>query len=278
VDQRTAAILAVVRGLAVHELTATMRTPQREAVRSFAGAALADYAVAAGLLDARPTTDELASGCLRATAADGQRVAVALAELWPALTRKTLLLAHQQDGAPVRDGVRLVVTGDHLSGRSLGGVVSIERGDARSGAASAGSDGLTLLGRLDRPTTIARPALASRAVIDVHTHDIAGHGGQPLPPHHFRGPRVYELLAAAGLRLDPAVHEDVLGHVIVATGADGRSAVIAAGELEPRFMNGDAIVATEVDGVATEPRLVVPFDRTPARWIKQLVSLEFRDA
>lgn len=106
-------------------------------------------------------------------------------------------------------------------------------------------------------------------------------GGQLVPPRNYSGVRLYSLLEAAGIQSDPAVNEDFMNKVVVATSADGHAVVIAGGEIQPRFMNGDVIIATHQDG---EPlpagdgfRLIVPFDRKPGRWAKDLVSIELRE-
>lgn len=283
-DERTTAMLEVLRGLPAHTLTATMRNPRSEAERTFTGARLFDYAAATGLT--RVGGEGLTDGYLLVTAADGQRVAIALAELWPSMASKPLLLAYEQDGAPVRDGVRLVVTGDHLSGRSLGGVVAIEgRRAAPASGVDVPSGGLALGGLLERPGVLDAAALGAQATFAVETAPMTGHGGEAIAPRRYLGARLYDLLDGAGIRLDPAVHEDFLSKVVVATTVDGRAVVIAGGEIEPRFMAGDVVVATgrsngspAVDGASgAELRLVVPFDLKPGRWAKQLVSIELRE-
>ncbi|MSQ36070.1 MAG: hypothetical protein EXR63_02855 [Dehalococcoidia bacterium] len=263
-----------------------MRNPRSAAERTFTGGTLFDYAVAAGLVPSRMGGGGLADGYVLATAADGQRVVVALAELWPSMASKPVLLAYEQDGAPVRDGVRLIVTGDQLSGRSLGGVVALElrRAQPASGAVVQ-AGGLALGGLIERPGVVDAAALGAQATVEVETAAATGHGGAAIAPRRYRGARLYDLLDGAGIRLDAAVNEDFLSKVAVATTADGRAVVIAGGEIEPRFMAGDVIIATErsdaspaVDGSAEAGlRLVVPFDRKPGRWAKQLVSIELRE-
>ncbi|MFA7296364.1 MAG: hypothetical protein WC211_04145 [Dehalococcoidia bacterium] len=276
-DERSAAILDAMRGLPATEFTATMRNPKSSADRTFRGPTLHDYVVATGLVPAKPE-GRLADSYLLVTAEDGARSAVALAEVWPSTTDKQSILASEQDGEPIRNGVRLVLTGDWLAGRSIGGVVSVEAQTVAP--ASAPATGLELAGVLDRTGPVDLAALPAEAYIEVTTVEAAGHHGEVIAPRRYGGVRLYALLEHAGIRLDPDQHEDFLGKVIVASSADGRVAVIAGGEIEPRFQNGDVILATTQDGLPIEDgsRLIVPFDRRPGRWAKRITRIELRQA
>lgn len=277
-DDRSAAILDVIRGLPAVTLSATMRNPKSSADRTFRGPTLYDYAVATGLFPAKLGGGKLANSYFLVTAEDGARSAVALAEVWPNAAAKQVILAHEQDGEPIRNGVRLVLTGDWLAGRSIGGVVSIEAKSVE--ATPVPGDGLQLAGLLDRPGAVDLATVPADASIDVTTVAASGHGGAPIDPRRYGGVRLYALLERAGIRLDPDQHEDFLGKVVVVSSRDGHAVVIAGGEIEPRFQNGDVILATSHDGVAIEDglRLVVPFDRKPGRWAKDIVRVELRQA
>lgn len=277
-DERSAAILDGIRGLPAITFTATMRNPRSSADRTFHGPTLYDYAVATGLFPAKLGGGKLANSYFVVTAEDGARSAVALAEVWPNAAAKQVILAYEQDGEPIRNGVRLVLTGDWLAGRSIGGVVSIEAKSVE--AAPAAGDGLELAGLLDRPGPVDLASLPAEAHIEVTTVAASGHGGAPIDPRRYGGVRLYALLEQAGICLDPDQHEDFLGKVVVASSADGHAVVIAGGEIEPRFQNGDVILATTQDGVPIEdgPRLIVPFDRKPGRWAKRITRIELRQA
>jgi DMSO/TMAO reductase YedYZ molybdopterin-dependent catalytic subunit len=200
--------------------------------------------------------------------------------VWPEITSKDVMLAYEQDGEAIRNGVRLVLTGDGLAFRSLGGVVSIEPRAVEPVAPATGG-GVELRGLLDRPGVIDAAVLAAFEPIEVTTVDATGHGGQSVPPRNYAGVRLYALLEAAGIRSNPEVNEDFMNKVIVATSTDGHAVVIAGGEIEPRFQNGDVILATQHEGSALPVdeglRLIVPFDRKPGRWAKDLVSIELRE-
>lgn len=286
-NEQTTTLLSALRDLPPRDLAATMRNPRSSADRTFRGPTLHDYAVATGLLPEKLGGGNLADGYFLVTAEDGMRVTVALAEVWPNMTSKDVILATEQDGEPVRNGVRLVLTGDGLAGRSIGGVVSIEakRAAADPGAAARAGDGVVLGGLLERTGPLDLAAVPAEAMRDVTTVATAGHAGVAITPRRYGGAHIYSLLARAGIRLDPKWHEDFLSKVIVATSADGNVVVLAGGELEPRFMDGPAILATTREGAPLADdasdeggvRLVVPWDRKPGRWSKRIVSLELRE-
>lgn len=278
-DDRSSAILDVIRDLPPVEITATMRNPNSSADRTFRGARLFDYAVATKLFAAKLGGGKLPNSYFLVTAEDGARSAIALAEAWPNASDKDVILAYEQDGQPIRNGVRLVITGDHLAGRSIGGVVSI---DAQVMHAAPAGEGLELAGLLDRPGAVDLASLPPEAHVEVTTVAATGHGGQHIEPRRYGGIRLYALLEQAGIQLDPDQHEDFLGKVVVASSRDGHAVVIAGGEIEPRFMDGDVIIATSRDGQPIEDdggvRLMVPFDRKPGRWAKGITHIELRQA
>lgn len=125
-------------------------------------------------------------------------------------------------------------------------------------------------------------ALPADAYTEVTTVAAVGHGGTSIDPRTYGGYRLYSILEQAGIQIDEAQHEDFVGKVVVASSTDGHSVVIAGGEIEPRFMNGDAIIATTRDGQPIEDeggvRLMVPYDKKPGRWAKFISRLELRRA
>ena len=74
-----------------------------------------------------------------------------------------------------------------------------------------------------------------------------------------------------------------LSGYIVATGSDGYVAVIALAEAGPSFHSGEVIVADTMNGQALDEKsgpfkLVVTEDKRPARWVRNLVSIELKSA
>ena len=85
------------------------------------------------------------------------------------------------------------------------------------------------------------------------------------------------LNTTVGLSTDPAVKNDVLGMVVVATGSDGYKAAFSLGELDPLFGNQPELIAFDMDGGGLGAdgfaRLVVPGDGKHGRDVANLVSL-----
>ncbi len=282
-DARTEALLRALAPLPVETVTTTMRSPRGAAERTFRGTALLRYAVLTGVVSDQQISSALVSGYFVVTAADGVRVTVSVAEARVHGAGR-VLLATEQDGEPLEVGVRLVVPdAPGLAGRSLTGVVDVEFHDLAADevpVAATPSAMIALAGLLDRPGTVDTAAFVDAELVDVVTEDVAGHGSR-VASRAYAGVRVYDLLDAAGIRLDPAVHEDFLSKIVVARGADGYPVVIAGGEIEPRFRATSMIAATRRDGAPLGDegpvRLVVPGDGGPGRWVRGLVSLELRE-
>ncbi|MEX5219213.1 MAG: molybdopterin-dependent oxidoreductase [Nitrospira sp.] len=98
----------------------------------------------------------------------------------------------------------------------------------------------------------------------------------------FTGVPLWTLLSNAGLITDPNVRNDLLGKYLVATGSDGYKAVIALGEIAPRFGNQNTLVAYSFNGQGLGndgfARLVLPGDAFGGRYVSNLIGLEVFDA
>ena len=274
--------LAFVRSLTPQTVETRLRSPRGVAEYLFTGPTLYDYAVAAGMLSEQGA---LASQYFVAGAEDGFTVTVAMAEVAPDYTSKRVVLAYEQNGEPIRAGVRLVVPGDDLGGRSVFGVANLDLRDVPSLPLSDAlhSDAIALTGDIERPGSFDAQGLNSRPLLDVEPAPSKGHGDLMRPRRRFSGPSLWDLLEGAGLRYDPALREPFLPKIIVASDAEGYAVVIAGGEIEPRFLAAPFIIATRdakgplgaSDGGL---RLIAPHDLAGARSVKAIASLEVRDA
>ncbi len=272
----------VVRSLQAQTVETRLRSPRGIAEYVFTGPSLYDYAVATGML---PVEGALASQYFVASAEDGFTVTVAMAEVAPDYTSKRVILAYEQNGEPIRAGVRLVVPGDDLGGRSVFGVSSLELRSVASVPLSDAlhSDAVTLSGDIERPGRLEAAALNTMPLLDVEPAPSKGHGDLMRPRRRFSGASMWELLDGAGLRYDPALREPFLPKIVVASDADGYAVVIAGGEIEPRFLAAPFIVATrDASGPLSASdgglRLIAPHDLAGARSVKAIASLAVRDA
>jgi DMSO/TMAO reductase YedYZ molybdopterin-dependent catalytic subunit len=284
VKRETQAILQTIHALPEHTITARLRSPRGSSTRTYKGALLYDYARAAGLV---PTRTALGFGnyYFVAEAEDGFRVSLAYFEVTPRATEKQVLLAYEQDGEPLRVGVRLIVPGDDLGGRSISAVTSVDlrRIDSVVGQARPSSTSIDLGGLLKRPAGLSLRDLTRFEAHEVETMPTPRHGGIIVAPRRYSGPLLWDILEDAGPIVDAAINEDILRKVVVVRSTDGHSAVVATGEIEPRFMAGQVIVATECEGeplADTEGhiRLVLPFDKLVGRMLKSVRSIDLIEA
>jgi hypothetical protein len=70
-----------------------------------------------------------------------------------------------------------------------------------------------------------------------------------------------------------------LTRYVVVTGADGYRVVFALAELDAAFTGRAVILADSRDGGALPPnaapfQLIVPGEKRPARWVRQVVAIE----
>lgn len=271
----------LLRSLPVHTLETRLRSPRGVREYTFRGALLYDYTVAAGMLTEGPSANQY----YRVRAGDGFVVAVAMAEVAPGYSDKQVLLAYEQDGEPIRAGVRLVVPGDDLGGRSVFGIESLEvrSVDVLPLSSVPPSTEVSVSGLVENAGTYDVERLKEFPATRVTPSPSKGHGDLMRPEREFTGVLLWSLLEDAGLTLDPAINEHVLRRIIVARDSEGYGVVIAAGEVEPRFQNAPFVVALsddsgglgELDGGL---RLTPPFDLAGARHVKGIASLEVRDA
>jgi hypothetical protein len=99
----------------------------------------------------------------------------------------------------------------------------------------------------------------------------------------YAGVRVADVLGKLGAPLGHDLRGVALSGYIVATGSDGYVAVIALAEADPTFHSGEVIVADTMNGAPLDAKsgpfkLVVTEDKRPARWVRNLVSIELKSA
>ena len=116
-------------------------------------------------------------------------------------------------------------------------------------------------------------ALAALPQVSVTVATEPGHGP---PQRNFTGPLLWTILEAAHLA-DAAKFRDQVRQTILATGADGYTALVALGEISPEFEGKQVILAARMDG---EPlgdghlRLIVAGDKRAGRGVHDVVRLQ----
>lgn len=140
------------------------------------------------------------------------------------------------------------------------------------------SSQFTLTGNIADPGTYTAATLAALPQSGVSATYTAG--GTPVTDS-YTGVSLWNLLmAAGGVVTNPAVKNDLLRNVVVATGTDGYTAVYALGEIAPTFGNRPYMIATGDTGGQLGPsgpdgfaRVVVPGDVAGGRYVSNLSGL-----
>jgi hypothetical protein len=108
-------------------------------------------------------------------------------------------------------------------------------------------------------------------------------GGSPVTDT-FTGPTVWNVLTASGgIVTNPAVKNDVLNKYVIATGTDGYTSVISAGDIAPQFGNKSNLVAIQ-DTAGTLPgssglaRVTAPGSVAGGQYVSNLATLTVASA
>lgn len=152
------------------------------------------------------------------------------------------------------------------------------RGPAEAQMAEDYSPAFTVEGLVAAPRTYTLEALRALPATEVWFQAV-----NELVPRVYRGVTLYDLLLDAEPLFDPARPSDPLNWYVVVSAGEGRSAVIAWGEIHPWFEEKPVLVAYERDGQLLPPqmgmaRLVVPFDRQAARGIANIRTISLQRA
>jgi hypothetical protein len=143
-------------------------------------------------------------------------------------------------------------------------------------SSAASKDTLTLTAAGHDPVTLSLSDLKALPHISVTVHNPHSNADET-----YSGIRLADLLKKVGAPLGPDLRGAALANYIVAAGSDGYKAVLALGELDPGFHPGEVIVADAMNGQPLDAhdgpfKLVVTEDKRPARWVRNLVSIELK--
>lgn len=143
---------------------------------------------------------------------------------------------------------------------------------------SAGAQGATLKisGAVERSFTLTASELSSlpRTSVTATAHGVTG---------TYEGVTVCELLTRAGIPSGEALRGTELAKTVIVAGADGYRAAFGIAEFDPGFTDRLAILAdwkdgTPLTGNAAPFQLILTGEKRPARWVRQVVSIEVRPA
>lgn len=218
-----------------------------------------------------------------ATGSDGYRAAFSLGELSPRFggVGEPQLVATGVNGGDLGpDGfARIAAVGDARGGRFVFNLDRIDVYDAAplppSGPGGT-SDAFSIGGEVATPTTVDRDALDALPPV---TRSVTYSSGGNSVTREFTGVSLWDLLLTAGPLTDPAIHNDILSKLVLVTGTDGYSVILALGELNPAFGDPDRLAMVAFadengdltgDGFA---RIVLPGDDAGGRFVSNLASM-----
>lgn len=108
--------------------------------------------------------------------------------------------------------------------------------------------------------------------------DVSFQTSKGIENGHYKGALLWSVLEAHGIK--GVGHNEHLGGTFVVEGSDGYRIAFSVGEIDPDFGAAPIIIAVEHDGRPLVPgegfRLVVPGDKRGARYVKEVVKIEFR--
>ena len=144
---------------------------------------------------------------------------------------------------------------------------------ASASVATAAPATIRLEGLVATPRTLTAAELAALPHREQTTIDKEG------KKHVYRGVALRDVLHLAGAPEGKAIHGEVLAEAVLATAADGYKAVFALPEIDADFSPQTILLADSRDGQPLPAhdgpyQLIVPLEKKPARWVRQLTGLK----
>ncbi|CAG1001303.1 hypothetical protein MYXO_03037 [Myxococcaceae bacterium] len=218
-----------------------------------------------------------------ATGTDGYKAAFSLGEINPAFGNQNDIIAYQLNGQDLTTSgfARIVAPGDIKAGRWVSNLSSLEVGHVAYTPGPGGtSTQFTVSGDVDTPITYTAANLPGS--LPTSTVTVSSTGGT-LPGTTFTGVSLLGLLNQSVISVDPAIKNDILRDIVIATGTDGYQVVFSMGELLTNFGNQPNLLAYAnapgsalgLDGFA---RTVVSNDLKGGRYASNLTALIVVDA
>ncbi|GAB3990185.1 hypothetical protein GCM10028807_16800 [Spirosoma daeguense] len=136
---------------------------------------------------------------------------------------------------------------------------------------------LSISGEVTKPLIWQAADLKAMAHTDVTAKERDG------KDHTYSGIPLVDLLKQAGATLGSELRGENLTKYVVVKAIDGYEIVFALPEIDPEFATRTIILADAVDGAPLAQgvgpyRVVVPGEKKPARWIREVKSIEVRFA
>ena len=159
-----------------------------------------------------------------------------------------------------------------VGGRPLSGQSGSDSPPAT--AAPAGAAPLRVEGDVPVPISLSRGDLLKLPRLDERVKD---RGGNDVV---YSGTPLAEVLRAAGMKFDPAAMpgRGADSSYVLVEAKDGYRVVFALSEVDPTLASQVVLLADTKDGQPLTPadgpwRIVVPADKRPARWVRQVTAI-----
>jgi molybdopterin-dependent oxidoreductase-like protein protein len=162
---------------------------------------------------------------------------------------------------------------------------SIDRGrtqdrSGEAGGANAQAEAsLDLRGDLTHPRRIEASELRQLPRVEARTSDPHDPGKEIV----YSGIPLFDVLKAGGLLLDSGMAgiRDTVAMTVLVAASDGYRAAFSLAELDPELTDRVILLADTKDGQPLSPRegpfrIVVPGDKRPARWVRQVNTVTVR--
>jgi hypothetical protein len=245
-----------------------------------------------GGIDTTTSKNDILSKYVIATGSDGYTSVYSLGEIDPNFGHQSILIASSdtagQLGPYGADGLsRVVVPGDIAGGRYVSDLVTLTVGSLpEPGPTGPGgiASSATLSGAVADPSVITPATLAALNKSQIMTETATYLQGATSVTDTYTGASLWHLIQDAGLLTNPAIKNDALNFIVVATGSDGYRAVFSLGEIDPAFGNQKDIVAYAdtggqlgAGGSDGALRIVVPGDIAGGRYVSNVTSLQVID-
>ena len=142
----------------------------------------------------------------------------------------------------------------------------------------SGQEAITLrvTGVVERELTLSVADLAAmpQQTVKASAHKQSGSYG---------GVSLSEILRRAGVPSGEAIRGREMAKFVVVKGSDGYAAVFALAELDAGFTDRVIVLADRMDGKPLPKefgpfQLIVPGEKRPSRWVRQVVAIEVRQA
>lgn len=136
---------------------------------------------------------------------------------------------------------------------------------------------ISVTGEVKTPLTLTASDIQALERAEVTAKDRDG------KEHRYAGVSLVAILRKAGVTLGGELRGENLSKYVIAKAGDGYEVLFSLAEVDAEFSGRTILVADSVDGAPLTQgvgpfRLVVPDEKRPARWIRELKSIEIRFA